>query len=149
MLASMDGCLWHVCCRAWQLARRGRSTLACVAHSYCTPKPSLYGFDCTYAVTVQALDAIDYSSKRHTQLALQLAAAVVRFGATGQRFDVEWAAYAVADVVAVTAELLLRTQLPAAEAALAAWLTAPPPRLHFTGPRHAPACPPVHDTGAP
>lgn len=89
---------------------------------------------------VQAMDAIQGSSEQ-ADVALRLASAVIRLGAARQDAAGLGAASAVGDVVAATAELLLRMQLPAAEAALAAWLTSPPLELRLTWPRQVPTHP--------
>lgn len=90
---------------------------------------------CCNLPCVQALDAVRGSSEQ-THVALQLASSAVRLGAFRQRD----AALGAGDVVTATVELLLRTQLPAAEAVLAAWLTSPPLELRLTWPRQVSIC---------
>jgi hypothetical protein len=112
--------------------------LSCLLHAEVRALP-----DCTSCCAsphVQAMDAIQGGSEQ-ADVALRLASAVVRLGLAGQDAAGPGAASAVGDVVAATTELLLRTQLPSAEAALAAWLTSPPLELRLTWPRQVPAHP--------
>lgn len=108
-----------------------------------------------FLIHLQALDACTGSDEQAAALATELARAAVRIGAaasqrqphaglprswggpidtvTAEQREAE--SSAAAAVVVSTARLLVRTQLPAAEAALAAWLAAPPPGLLATSSR--------------
>lgn len=126
-------------------------TQACTAvtagHQLCSCNPAACCMQkcvrcasCCNMPNAQAIDAVEGSSEQ-ANVALQLASAVIRLGAAKQDATALGWASGTGDVVASTALLLLRTQPPAAEATLAAWLTCPPLELRLTWPRRVPICP--------